>query len=306
MFVRERGSEKLAVVHEGHLHEARRDRAAHVGADLHRQLPEAEHRVVVVVRQHVEVVFVRVKRGQLGVEFAQLQIEHERRERPGGDERRQTRGEAVERAQPHDLLELQAAQGLDGEPATRHLHDQFLAAGLDLARQVAHDLAQHRRGVEDHARGDEIRVQLRHGGFLRGRARDAEQRQHFQVGAVLVFEQNAGVEPSDHQRLGVLAGVLVGALNLTHAVDELGARVAAPAVERVGAGVEPQRHAQVHCEPARAGGERLLDVHRGQVGVLGKVDLQAAGHHGAQARELDAEGAQVVGGERGVDAAVGV
>ena len=83
-----------------------------------------------------------MQRGQFAEQLAQFEVEVKGRRHGRLKQRRETGAVAIERAQPHQLFELDAAHGVETEAAASDLDDKFFAAGLDLADEVAHHLAQ--------------------------------------------------------------------------------------------------------------------------------------------------------------------
>ena len=115
-----------------------------------------------------------MKRGNFAEQFAQFEINGERRDDRRGDQCRKTRAEFIQCAQPHELFELHTAHRVHAETAARDLHDQFLAAGFDLADEIADHFAQHRRTVQQHARRHVFRIFLRRADVFTDRPHDAQ------------------------------------------------------------------------------------------------------------------------------------
>src|SRR5258708_27641597 len=121
MLVCKIGREQPADVLESQFEVTRRHDAAEERADFFAQTVEGLELVGMLVRRTLEFgVAVGVKRSQLAQQFAQLEVEIERRSNGGLEERSQPRAVAIERAQSHELFELDPAHGVYGETASGH------------------------------------------------------------------------------------------------------------------------------------------------------------------------------------------
>ncbi len=281
------------------------DGAAEEGADFVDEVFKAAGEVVVFVFGDDEFfIAVGVCGGEFGEEFAKFEVEIEGADM-GEDvgDGTEAGGETVEGAEAHGLFELDTAHGVDGEAAGGDLLGEGGAGGLDLIGEVAEFFTEG-GGTVDGETGGNVSGFLPGGAdILPGGVDDTEEGDDFEIGVIVIGEDEAGVETADHHGHGVFAGVFIGTLDFGGFVDAFDTPFSPPTgsgggnVDGVGAAGIPEGNGEGDGEGIGGGFEGLFDVEGGDVGVVGEIDFDAGGHDHPEAIEADEHIFQRVGGE---------
>src|ERR1700674_5592943 len=90
--------------------------------------------------------------------FPQFQVDFERSQVRCINQGLQPSPESIQGPQAHHLFELKASHRVDAESSARYLQDEFLTTTQDLAAQIANQLAERRRPIQNEARTDKFRI----------------------------------------------------------------------------------------------------------------------------------------------------